>query len=62
MSVHRKVCIMECIYAYEERNDDDDDDYDDDVIIETKKRTRSWSGEYILFSGKINIVICNFKR
>lgn len=59
MSVHRKVCIMECIYAYKERNDDDDN-YD--VIIETKKRTRSWSGEYILFSDKINIVICNFKR
>ena len=49
MSVHRKVCIMECIYAYEERNDDDDDDYDDDVIIETKKRTRRWSGNIFYF-------------
>lgn len=48
MSVHRKVCIMECIYAYEERNDDDDD-YDDDVIIETKKRTRRWSGNIFYF-------------
>lgn len=46
MSVHRKVCIMECIYAYKERNDDDDD-YD--VIIETKKRTRRWSGNIFYF-------------